>query len=103
MFTDLANQLAELDGKIIDEKEKITDTELSKNIKAGDKEESLSIELDKQTLLLHHSNITSEIVVSFYEIDLEVLFSRSPFISQNRSEFEYTKANYVEKIDNLKI
>jgi len=48
-------------------------------------------------LVINYQNI-DEFIVNFYEIDLEILFSRTPFISKERDEFAFVKANHSEKI-----
>lgn len=71
--------------------------ELNKNLKAAESEESLSFEIEKQSLVVYYQNI-DQIELNFYEIDLEVLFSRTPFLNKDRHEFSFVRANYTEKI-----
>lgn len=64
-------------------------------MKTADTEESLTFEVDKTDLVINHQNI-DEITICFYEIDLEVLFSRTPFLNKERDEFSFVKANHTE-------
>ena len=41
------------------------------------------MDLDKDILFIYYQNL-SEVEINYYEIDLEILFSRSPFINQER-------------------
>jgi len=45
-----------------------------------------------------YANI-SEVTIKFYFIDLEILFSRSPFIKQNIEDFSFVIPNFQEAIN----
>lgn len=94
LFKEVANQLDELDGKYVEESEKVTDVEINKNAKSADAEESLSFELDKTELIIYYQNL-NRIRINYYELDLEVLFSRSPFIKQEANSFSYVNPNFT--------
>ena len=84
LFVEIANQLAEYDGEDIQEEELTKgkeDDAKKKNLKAAEKEESLHAELEGKTVILNYQNL-GEFTVSLYEINLEILFSRNPFLSQ---------------------
>jgi len=55
------------------------------------------MDLDKDTLFIYYQNL-NELEINYYEIDLEILFSRSPFINQERQEFSFVKANLTQNI-----
>jgi hypothetical protein len=123
-FIDLANQLAEFDGEVMIEK--VDDKKGGDNNKKGaEKEEYFDAELvdgsgndenllkkrevtgekpapadsnGEKVLKISHKNI-DHIHLSYYEIDLEIMFSRNPFISQNVKDFSFVKANYETKVD----
>lgn len=85
LFIDIANQLAEYDGEDLDDevqaaKEKEDDLK-RKNQKNADKEELVTVELEGKTLDITYQNV-SEIWVNLFEINLEILFSQNPFLSQ---------------------
>lgn len=49
------------------------------------------IDLDsKGNLTIDHTNI-KELIVKYYKIDAEILFSRAPFLKDNAEEFSYVK------------
>ena len=64
-------------------KGQIMETDLSKNQKLSESEENITMDLDKDILFIYYQNL-SEVEINYYEIDLEILFSRSPFINQER-------------------
>jgi len=80
LFVEVANQIAEYDGEelILPEKE-VSEDQLKLNLKNAEKEEVLNAELDKANMNLAFQNVSS-ITISYYVIDLEVLFSRNPFL-----------------------
>ena len=70
----------EYDGDVLEE-QKEEEAEINKNSKRANRDKTLQIELDKKDILITYSNIEM-VTVNFYEIDLEVLFSRTPFITK---------------------
>eukprot|EP00825_Cyclidium_porcatum_P021665 TRINITY_DN24093_c0_g1_i2.p1 TRINITY_DN24093_c0_g1~~TRINITY_DN24093_c0_g1_i2.p1 ORF type:complete len:319 (-),score=42.97 TRINITY_DN24093_c0_g1_i2:50-889(-) len=100
LFTNLQNQLAEYDGDAIQQDQKVK-TEYDKNAQSSQKEESLSFELDNQNLVIYYQNI-SKIKISYYIIDLEILFSRSPFLKQESQSFNFVEPNYTMYQDLVK-
>ena len=93
-FVELANQLAEYDGDVVEEEQQVKDSEFSKNQKAAELEESLNFELDGKQIIVNYQNLY-EIKVNFYIIDLEILFSRSPFMQGNeaKKQFQFVRPN----------
>lgn len=100
LFVNLQNQLNEFDGDLVGQ-DQMVKTEYDKNAQSVTKEESLSFEIDKQSLVVYYQNI-SQIKISYYIIDLEVLFSRSPFLKQESREFSYVEPNFFEYKDLVK-
>jgi hypothetical protein len=88
MFEDLNDQIYEYEEKdkcvdidsIIDQ-----DNKTKKQIKNVSKQESkLSFTVSDKSLKIIYSNL-SKFTIKFYLIDLEILFSRTPFIKQVNS------------------
>ena len=101
----MANQLAEYE----EEDFEIEDTQIdhikdrNKELReAADTEETLKAELDHNKLLITYQNSTL-IKVNFYKIDIEVLFSRTPFLLNKSTggDFDYIKPNksYTLKVN----
>ena len=50
-----------------------------------------SIQIDEQGTLSIESVNIRQVIVKYYMIDAEVLFSRAPFLKNNTEEFSYVK------------
>lgn len=46
------------------------------------------MEVEGSIIVISHTNI-SELTVAFYQIDLEVLYSRNPFLSSGVEDFAF--------------
>ena len=85
LFYEMANQLAEYDGEdLIDDtaanqEKKLT--EKQKNLKSAKTEEILNAELQQDEIQIVYQNC-NELTINYYLIDLEVLYSRNPFLLQ---------------------
>jgi len=101
LFVDVANQLAEFDGKETSESEELkkakAEDKSKDNLKNAQKEEILSMELEKTKLIITYQNIKN-ISIFFYKVDLEVLFSRNPFLSMTRDELTFIRANHEHTV-----
>jgi len=98
LFIDVANQLAEYeeeDFEIEDQQQLDHIKDRNKELReAADTEEILKAELDSNKILITYQNATL-IKVNFYKIDIEVLFSRTPFLlgKSTGGDFDYIKPN----------
>ena len=101
MFNEIEDQLNEYDGKInFDEEINKEQEELSKKDKyKAESEEALNIEIKDQIINIIYKNI-SEIKVKYYLIDIEILFSRSPFVKKTKIDFDFIKP---QKVDTIKL
>ena len=106
MFNEIKDKLNEFDGKInIDEnliennENEIKDfydrTKLNKE--KAKKEENLDFEIKENKLHILFKNI-NEIQVKFYLIDIEILFSRSPFMTNTNVDFSLVKPYLTDTI-----
>lgn len=77
MFHEIAYQLGEFDQKS-SETDKVKDSTHQKDTEL---EKLLSIESQNNKIIVKYKNISS-FKISFYKIEIEVLFSRNPFILQ---------------------
>jgi hypothetical protein len=72
--------------------------EQKKNVikKQAKKEPNLTIEVksDKQLLAIDSFNIKTA-TFKFYIIDVEILFSRTPFLKENTEEFSFVKPCHI--------
>ena len=108
-FLEILDQLNEYDGEILEEPEESKEpngdiklmTEETRRLKVKNsqkKEPVLSFEVAEGgtvgELNLEVANV-KKVAFKFYIIDVEVLFSRTPFLKSNNSEFSYVKPCHV--------
>ena len=98
LFQEVQEQLEEFDGilnlgKEIDQNDELKKKENLK--KSKNLAPVLEARLDSKNIVLDYMNI-SKIDIKYYVIDPELMFSKSPFISQNADEFSYIKALKVD-------
>jgi hypothetical protein len=79
----------ELNAEDISEEQKKANYQ--KSIK---KEPTLDLNIKEQSLLVYGSNM-KKVTIKFYIIDVEILFSRTPFLKENTDEFSYVKPYHV--------
>jgi len=80
--------LAEYDGEMLIEDEQIEKDDKTKQDELAQHEEVLDIKLEGDAIHVTHQNLDN-FKVNFYEIDLEVLFSRNPFLLNASEDFGY--------------
>ena len=100
MFNEIEDQLNEFDKKI-DFDKIITEEEKEKSKKEKNKDESeeiLNIELKGEQIHIKYKNI-SNMTIKYYLIDIEILFSRSPFIKNTKVDFGLVIPQKVEVIE----
>ena len=100
MFNEIEDQLNEYDGKINFDEEINKEEELSNKEKyKAESEEMLNIEMKDQKIDIIYKNI-SEIQIKYYLINIEILFSRSPFVKKTKIDFGFIQP---QKIDIIKL
>ena len=52
----------------------------------------------KKTLKLTHKNIES-VNIYYYQVDLEIMFSRQPFMQENSKDYSFVKANLSQEVN----
>ena len=101
MFIEILDQLNEYDGEIEEvaeiDAENFDEEQKKANYKKQvNKEPSLNCEVNAQDgkVTIEATNIKS-IVMKFYIIDVEILFSRTPFLKEKSDEFSYVKPCHI--------
>lgn len=61
-------------------------------------EPSLEVELSGRTIRIGHKNL-SECVVNYYRMDIELLFSRQPFVQQASERFSMIRPGRTDRIE----
>ena len=107
-FANIASLLKDVDGTLAVDKEGESDplepvdtTNLPKNViqsKRADAMTDPSLEMTAKdhVLTIHYSNLT-EMDVNLYELDVELLFSNNPFMS-NKSSSIFIRPNFTEHV-----
>ena len=94
-FEQILAQVDEIKGgetKTVDENNNAQrQTQLASNA------ESFEVEIDAGKAKLNYQNLT-EFVVNYYEMDIELLFSRSPFAQDNLDGFSLIRPNVTQEV-----
>ncbi len=95
IFANVLGQLDELEGKgtaVVDKEDRAqAQTRLAAT------EPGFDLELEGRKVTIRYQNL-SEVSVRYYLMDIELLFSRSPFVGEYSSRFAYIQPNAVEKV-----
>lgn len=63
-----------------------------------EKQQVLSLRFDEKKIILEHKNIPKEITLTYYKIDLEVFFSKKPFLSNISEDFSYLQPTFKQVV-----
>jgi hypothetical protein len=93
-FTAIANQLDEIEGKLV----KVADPEdqLQQQAKLAAKEASFEFGVAAKTINLTWKNLET-VRVNYYLMDVELLFSRNPFVQQSGGQFAMIRPNETKE------
>ncbi len=95
LFAAVAVQLDELDGKaagaVVDDKDK---SQAQAALAAG--EASFDLEVEGRTVTLKYQNLRA-CTLNYYVMDIELLFSRNPFVGQYAGQCAYIRPNATEE------
>jgi hypothetical protein len=90
LFSGVLAQLDELDGKepaVVDKKNRDQQqTQLAAS------ETSFDLAVESRKVTVNYQNL-KEAVVNYYKMDIELLFSRNPFVRQESGQFSYVRPN----------
>ncbi len=94
-FQSVLAQCDEIDGKPT----KATDAEnrLARQTEEAAKQPSFDFTLDNKAINLNWQNLEA-VTVNYYLMDVELLFSRNPFVQQTGSQFALIKPNLTKEI-----
>lgn len=97
-FAALVAMLDEVDGaapEIVDPRSREQQhAELAAN------QPAFELSLDREGILLHSQHVTS-LELRFFEMDVELLFSRQPFVQSDVSRFSFIEPGHREQLGNL--
>lgn len=97
-FADALQQLDEIEGKTNKVKTTDPNDRDQKQTKQASKEASFTFEITGKKLAISSRNLKS-LRIHYYLMDIELLFSRSPFVQKHNNQFAYIQPNLVERVD----
>jgi hypothetical protein len=62
------------------------------------KQPAFELDVDRDGLLIRHQHVTA-LELRFFEMDIELLFSRQPFVQSDVSRFSYIEPGHREQLD----
>jgi len=95
-FVAIGKQLDEIQGKVVDVTDKDNRDQAQAKLAATDPNFDFSVEAKKVSIT--YQNLKA-VKVNYYLMDVELLFSRNPFVQQFSGEFSYIKPNATEVIE----
>jgi len=95
VFTEVLNQLDEIDGKSINVVDKENRDHQQAKLTAT--EPSFEFKVESRKVAVAYQNMP-EVQVRYYLMDVELLFSGSPFVQQHGGQFAYIRPNRQETI-----
>eukprot|EP01121_Diplochlamys_sp_Union-15-3_P001556 TRINITY_DN1133_c0_g3_i2.p1 TRINITY_DN1133_c0_g3~~TRINITY_DN1133_c0_g3_i2.p1 ORF type:complete len:297 (+),score=63.52 TRINITY_DN1133_c0_g3_i2:112-1002(+) len=96
LFLEVANKLKEVDEGSKTEVADILARD-QKQTKLAEAEPNLDIHIEAKKITLDYQNLSS-VTVHYYKMDIELLFSTSPFVQQNFGHFSYIMPNRKDVI-----
>jgi len=85
LFQEIAEQLKEIEiAEVVDQDMEVT--------RRDDEDPDLDFEIEGKHIIINYENV-KECVVRYYKMDIELLFSSSPFVQQNLGNFSYIMPN----------
>ena len=95
LFTQVLSQLDEIEGRgpeIQDEESRSqTQTQLAAT------EPGFDFQVEARKVTINYQNLTA-CLVNYYLMDIELLFSRNPFVQQHSGQFSYIRPNEIQTV-----
>jgi len=95
LFAAVLAQLDEIEGKGVQVLDKKDHTEVQTGLAAGEKTFEFTVEAKKITL--NYQNLTAA-TVNYYLMDIELMFSRQPFVQNRGGQFAYIQPNHTQRV-----
>ncbi|MFC1759622.1 hypothetical protein ACFL2H_12790, partial [Planctomycetota bacterium] len=90
LFTNVSNQLRELDGGVAGIADNSNREQQNAQLAASDSSFDLAIQGTRAELSFRN---LSDVVLNYYLMDIELLFSRSPFVTEYSNQFSFIEPN----------
>lgn len=90
MFVEILNQLAEIENfEKLDTQELDNENRAKTNMESADQEEYLDAVMEnRNSIKVTYKNV-KKVDINIFKTDMEVLFSKNPFMNDNRKTFNY--------------
>ena len=95
LFGNVSKQLTEIDGGTAEQADESNREQQNDQLAASDASFDLSI--NGTTAKLSYRNLT-EVGVNYYLMDIELLFSRSPFVTEYSNQFSFIEPNAAQTL-----
>jgi hypothetical protein len=95
LFRNALSQLDEIAGvgaQVVDDKDRD-----QRQAKLASTEPDFEFAVEKKTVSVNYQNL-SAVRVNYYRMDIELLFSRQPFVQQQSGQFAFIKPNRTEEV-----
>ncbi len=94
-FAQIGAQLAEIDGAatLVTDRDDRVETQT----KRADTAPTFDFTVEAKTIAIDHRNI-DQLQVAYYLMDIELLFSRNPFVQQFSGQFSYIRPNRADRL-----
>jgi hypothetical protein len=95
-FAAIAAQIEEIDGEAVE----VVDAEDREQVQTelAASESSFEFHVESKRVLLDYQNLKS-VQVNYYLMDIELLFSRNPFVQQYSGQFSHIRPNLTQKVE----
>lgn len=89
-FAEIAQQLAEIHG----EAHRVVDARDRDQLQAASaaRQASFELQVESKKIRIHYQNV-SQLQINYYLMDIELLFSRNPFVQQHSGQFSTIRPN----------
>ena len=95
LFLDVLAQVDEINGKGVGDVD--TDNRTQAQTMLADTAARLQVEMEESVLQLEHANL-AQCVINYYPMNIELLFSRKPFVRDVGTQFTFIKPNRSDVI-----
>ena len=96
LFQEVVNQLDEAEGKTVAKSDAEDRTQVQSEL--ADREPALELLVQDRRLEIEYANL-AQCDVNYYEMDIEFLFSTSPFVQQGSGSFAYIRPNRTDHLE----
>jgi len=97
LFVNALNQLNEIDGNEKPKNPADKEDRDQQLDQLASTEPSLEFEVEANQVALQYQNLT-ELTLNYYPMDIELLFSRKPFVKEDHSHFTYIQPGFSQTI-----